>query len=318
MLELATKVGRARTQEGLFFAAESVVWDAEPGFRSRSERMRKFRDEVESAIGDDWADVFVWIETSASYLEAVCSTLAEDANAPERIRRAEFEVSRRAVAVTHEVLALLRAGLPDGAHARWRTLYELGVVAHVLACGNRGTSSRYLAHRVLVTDADERYGEHDPEIAAEARRIRRRFKVPFKGIYGWASELTGRRLGVDYPRLHHLEAIAGENTARLRDLHELAHHHIHAGALGNVLAKSGPSWSITDPWRLAVIAAVTADAAAEVGVAATLAVMHYGAPTPRILQGLHYLGLELSTMGATQLGRTWDLPRLNELAARMS
>ena len=147
MFDLATRIGRARTLGALQNAAENVVWDAEPDLLEASEAMQRLRSELELAISDDWADAFVWIDASAAYLDAVCAFLAEHEEAPESVRRAEFEVCRRAAGVAHEVLALLRAGFPDGAHARWRTLYELAVVAHVLAAGNRGTASRYLAHR---------------------------------------------------------------------------------------------------------------------------------------------------------------------------
>lgn len=316
MLDLAKRIGRSRTPEGLQFAAESAVWEAEEELRRSSDAMRSFREVVESAICDDWAEAFAWIEASASYLEAVCGYLAETGVAPDVMRRAQYEVCRRGADVAHEVLALLRAGFPDGAHARWRTIYELAVVSHVLASGNRGTASRYLAHRVLVAD-EARVRLEDPvAIAAEAKRVRRRYNVPFKGIYGWACELTKRKLKVTYPKLHHLEQLAGENTVRLRELQELANHHIHAGSLGNVLARAGAEPTVIDPWRAAPVAAATADATAEIGVAATLALLRHCHRPPQALEGLHHLGLEISTMGASILGRRWDLPRLSELASK--
>lgn len=313
MLDLACRIGRARTLDGLQDAAERVVWDAEPELHEASEAMQRLRSELELAISDDWAEAFVWIDAAAAYLDAVCDLLVEYDAAPESVRRAEFEVCRRATGVAHEVLALLRAGFPDGAHARWRTLYELAVVAHVLASGNRGTASRYLAHRVLL--AHDRIGDlvEAPGLARDVARIKRRFAVPFKGDYGWACELSVRRLSVDHPRLHHLERLAGHNTARLKDLKRLAQHHVHAGSLGNVLAKGSPDAPVTDPWRLAPVAAATADAAAEVGVAATLACMRYGNRGPQVLRGLHHLGIELSLMGSRVLGMHFALPHLNRM-----
>ena len=315
MFDLASRIGRARSPGGLQDAAENVVWDAEPTLREASDTMQRLRWNLELAISDDWADAFVWIDASAAYLDAVCDFLAGRDETPEAVRRAQFEVCRRAAGVAHEVLALLRAGFPDGAHARWRTLYELAVVAHVLASGNRGTASRYLAHRMLV--AHDRIGDlvEDPALSTEAAKIRRRFTVPFKGDYGWACELSGRRLSVSHPRLHHLERLVGDNTARLEDLKRLAQHHVHAGSLGNVLAKTTPDPPIADPWRLAPVAAATADAAAEVGVAATVACMRYGNRVPRVLRGLHHLGIELSLMGSHVLGMHLELPHLNRMAA---
>jgi hypothetical protein len=62
----------------------------------------------------------------------------------------------RALSVSHEISALLRAGFPVGARGRWRTLYELDVVANVLAAGNRGTAARYVNHRWVQLALDRK------------------------------------------------------------------------------------------------------------------------------------------------------------------
>ena len=121
--------------------------------------------------------------------------------------------------------------------------------------------------------------------------------MPFKGDYGWACELSARKLSVSHPRLHHLEQLVGDNTARLQDLKRLAQHHVHAGSLGNILAKATSDPPIADPWRLAPVASATADAAAEVGVAATVACMRYGTESRKCFVG--------STISASSY-RSWD------------
>ena len=38
----------------------------------------------------------------------------------------------RALQISNEILVLLKAGYPDGANARWRSLYELAVISFFL------------------------------------------------------------------------------------------------------------------------------------------------------------------------------------------
>lgn len=70
---------------------------------------------------------------------------------------------------------------------------------------------------------------------------------------------------------------------------------------------------IESGWTIA--AAATADATAEVGVAAAVACMRYGNRVPQVLRGLHHLGIELSLMGSHVLGMHLELPHLNRMAA---
>src|SRR5205823_6083293 len=75
----------------------------------------------------------------------------QESSPPKMVRYAVIFLLTRAISTAHEVCALLRAGFPVGATARWRTLYELSVVSGVLRVGNRGTAARYVNHRwVLV------------------------------------------------------------------------------------------------------------------------------------------------------------------------
>ncbi|HLK13342.1 MAG TPA: DUF5677 domain-containing protein [Fimbriimonadaceae bacterium] len=55
----------------------------------------------------------------------------------------------RACLVANEVLTLLRAGFPSGAHSRWRTLHELAVVAFFVTEHGLEIAQRYLAHDII-------------------------------------------------------------------------------------------------------------------------------------------------------------------------
>lgn len=69
-----------------------------------------------------------------------------------RNRHKRFVLSQlhvRACQVTSEVICLLENGYADGAMARWRTLYEIGVVATLISDHDDELAERYLAHEVV-------------------------------------------------------------------------------------------------------------------------------------------------------------------------
>lgn len=51
--------------------------------------------------------------------------------------------------VSKEILALLRNGYADGAHARWRALHELSVTAKFLATNGKDAAQRYVDHEFI-------------------------------------------------------------------------------------------------------------------------------------------------------------------------
>lgn len=104
--------------------------------------------------------------------------------------------------VAQEVAVLLRSGLATGALARWRTLYEIWVVASVLGDATGSVSERYLGHpeaedlraREDYEATWEALGRPVPdwtvdERLADAQRLRDEYGDAFLGHYGWAAPL---------------------------------------------------------------------------------------------------------------------------------
>ncbi|MFC6697033.1 DUF5677 domain-containing protein [Nocardioides daphniae] len=156
---------------------------------------------------------------------------------PDPVAYAALSLSVRALTVSHEICALLRAGFPQAAMGRWRTLYEVNVVAAVLGVGNRHTATRLNEHRWIMLARDRRHADgeatwpHDGPTPEEMQeRLVRRFGPTYTGRYGWAAEVTRRRLGVAKPQFHHLEKVAA--LGGRSDRHLAAHHRVHADALG--------------------------------------------------------------------------------------
>lgn len=155
-----------RTEKRLY-DAEKSLFDAVGGVRS-------FRGEIERSIEAVWSIHFGWLDIATSWMHALSQGLAEDervAAVPDELALAHAEVSIRAVSVGHEILALLRAGYPRGAHARWRTLYELSVVSEVLLEGGRRAAARFLNHREVQIGRDAEYWLPNADSRPE-RRLR--------------------------------------------------------------------------------------------------------------------------------------------------
>jgi hypothetical protein len=121
-----------------------------------------------------------------------------------------FDVIRRlqvqGCLVAMEVLTLLKAGYPSGAHARWRSLHELAVTASFVREHGKDTAERFLAHEhVEAFKAAELYEKHcrrlrhthhsAKEMAAFKRNrdaVLQKYGPDFKYRYGWASLALGR------------------------------------------------------------------------------------------------------------------------------
>jgi hypothetical protein len=55
----------------------------------------------------------------------------------------------RSLLISNEIVTLVRSGYADGAHARWRSLFELEVIAGFLSEQEKWVSERYLKHETM-------------------------------------------------------------------------------------------------------------------------------------------------------------------------
>jgi hypothetical protein len=147
----------------------------------------------------------------------------------------------RACQVAGEILALLRAGYADGAHARWRTLHEIAVICALLSERGDALAERYLLHEDVDTyKAALQYNRHAPslgdrpisdrELRSMERRVDslcKRFGRNFRGPSGWASE----QIGIPNPKFDDIEQAA--QLDYLRPFYKLASYNIHAAAKGS-------------------------------------------------------------------------------------
>jgi hypothetical protein len=146
----------------------------------------------------------------------------------------------RACQVTGEILALLRSGYADGAHARWRTLHEISVASALISQHGESLAEKYLLHEVVESlKAAIQFNEHAaalgerPFSTREMFRMRRdvdllckRFGKGYRSQYGWAAEVVKN----PKPTFEHLEQAA--NLNHVRPYYKLASYNVHASAKG--------------------------------------------------------------------------------------
>ena len=146
----------------------------------------------------------------------------------------------RACQTTMEIISLLENGLADGAFARWRTLYELGVVASLIDTHGDDIAQRYLDHDcVAMKRSLENVLQHDHSTSVPSipKRIQReidrdydevvsRYGKSFKSNYGW----TSHHLGLRNPTFQQLEVAAGADA--LPPTYKRASFKVHAGVPG--------------------------------------------------------------------------------------
>ena len=213
------------------------------------------RSECEAAIGVLFKDDLQGLDALVGITQSLMHELANAVpiTIPQEMAYALSSIAVSAHATAHEISALLRATLPHGAHARWRTLHELQVVAAVIAAGDAGTAQRYHDHRWYGMKEDRRWIEPRPPWPGETPeqaidRLKTKYGDWFDKQYGWAQPEVKRLVGEDAKvTWHSLVKIAGLSRLHLDNV-KTAHHFVHADALGALqrigsegLLHAGPS-----------------------------------------------------------------------------
>lgn len=224
--EIYNGLRKTRSEE-LAYARERLE-----GFESRVEkRWRKGIDALEQLIG-------------------VTVELGRDSNGNGRKHAVEqndlvFEalirLQARACRIASEVLTLIKGGHADGAHARWRSLHELAVVALFVNEGGNDTANRYLLHEPIeslkaareINRLHEEMG-HEPipdalvaELKTRVAELKAHFGEPYGEQWGWASAVLNNN---PRPTFVQIEEFVG--LQKWRPYFRMASHNVHAGPKG--------------------------------------------------------------------------------------
>jgi hypothetical protein len=226
----------------LDFYVKNAVYEEQEVIDELADRTWMSRAQVEQSLADENRSALRALDSMVGLSHAFARLLLggrseELHSVPESVGYASSMVLTRSLSIGHEICALLRAGFPAGARGRWRTLYELAVVAEILHVGNRGTAARYANHRWirLAKSPDDYFSPQDwasTEVERMSKKFIRRYGSAFSGTYGWAAELTKRKLGVAHPKFGHLEEIAKLDWSS--SIIASAHHSVHADSIGGL------------------------------------------------------------------------------------
>jgi len=227
--------------DGALRIADSLDRRRKSLIRDRREREAGFERRLQRTWGEGFdrleAHLHAFLEFGEMYYK---DGLDADEPPTPALFKALSELHARGCRVGGEIVRLMRAGFADGAHARWRTLHEIAVVAQFLAKHGNAMAERYLLHdAVRACRAAERYAQHSATLGFEAIPIaelqelqsRRddliaRYGKPFGTDFGWAAEQVQQ----GNPGLAHLETDI--DLAHWRPFFGWASDPVHAGPGG--------------------------------------------------------------------------------------
>lgn len=145
----------------------------------------------------------------------------------------------RACQVASEILVLLCSGYADGAHARWRTLYEIAAVSFFIRENDQDLAERYLHHEIIQQyklacqhrtyeerlDATPLLQQEFDDLKATRDQLLNQYGDSFKTDYGWAaSVISGTPKFNDIAELVKLE--------HMRPYYRMASDNVHANSHG--------------------------------------------------------------------------------------
>ena len=283
--------------------ANHIKKDARRGLK-RYQRQRK---RFEERLGKHWAKPLHLLELTVELAEEVGTEIIELSGPGEdrgNVRNHTFDalvaIHARGCQMSRAILALLRSGFADDAHARWRSLHELAVVSSFISKHGEDVAERYLLHEIVQQRKLARaYKKHeiraklDPLTQAEIEALDERydslvarFSKDFARDYGWAASALGK----DRPTFIHLEEDVGLD--HWRPYYLMANHSVHPNSHANYfklglhetgrrsVLLSGPSnLGLADPGQgvalsLTQITAALVDTNPTVGRAVELMVVH--------------------------------------------
>ncbi len=207
-----------------------------------------FRGRLEARWGDGF-DLLRMLLTSCRELgeESAKRLRRSKARKNQVLRSLMIRLHARACQIMAEIITLMENGFADGAMARWRTLYEVGVVATVIADAGETLAKRYLEHEVVESkSAMDEYARCHAALGyksiptRERRRVDRAFASAVKAhgndfgkSYGWAAaHLKQKKV-----TFRDLEDVA--QRSGMRSYYKMASYNVHADTPKSIFYRLG-------------------------------------------------------------------------------
>ena len=237
--ELIEEHGPAFMETAAATILDHVKKDAKIGLR----RTRRERQGFEKRLGKHWAKPLHLLELTVELAQEVGAEINDESSAggessPEHTFNALVAIHARACQMSCAILALLRSGFADDAHARWRSLHELAVVSSFISQHGEDVAERYLLHEIVQQQKLARaYQKHEiraglePLTQAEIDELDQRyaslvarFGKPFRSDYGWAASV----LENEQPTFVHIEEDV--QLDHLRPYYQMASQNVHGNS----------------------------------------------------------------------------------------
>ena len=225
-------------------AAETLLPVIKKDAIKRLRRSRKQREGFEKRLGKHWAEPLHLLELLVESAEEFIDLVIGDQESAEHDPRdhtfdALVAIHARGCQMSRAILALLRSGFADDAHARWRSLHELAVISSFISKHREeDVAERFLLHEIiqqrklaLAYQKHEVRAKLDPLRQEELEELRERyaslltrFGRPFSSEYGWAaSALAGKEA-----TLANIEADV--KLDHYRPYYQMASHNVHGSS----------------------------------------------------------------------------------------
>ena len=208
-------------------------------------RRRRARQDVERKLWKHWEKPLLLLELMVELADEIGVGISDHVREEIPITNdytfiALQAIYARACQMSRAILALLRAGFADDAHARWRSLHELAVVsAFISECGE-DVAERYLLHEVVEQRklaqcyiGSETWNQLGPEVQRKIEELETKYQSllnrygrAFKEDYGWAQSI----LGTERPNFAQIEQHVGMN--HWRPDYRMASDNVHPNARG--------------------------------------------------------------------------------------
>ena len=224
--------------------AESMLATIKQDAPSMLREQRREQLLFEERIRKRWKKPLDLLELFISIaMEAGADFNSESRKDGKRLGDAKFEaltrLHARACQVASEILVLLCSGYADGAHARWRTLYEIAVVSSFIRENDQDLAERYLLHEIIQQyklacqyqtyeerlDAAPLLQQEFDDLKATRDQLLNQYGDSFKTDYGWAASVIPGN-----PKFNDIAELV--NLEHMRPYYRMASDNVHANSHG--------------------------------------------------------------------------------------
>lgn len=207
-----------------------------------------FREQLELRWGEAFNLLRMLLTSCRELGQETATRLRRSRARKNRILRSLLvRLHARACQITAEIITLMENGFADGAMARWRTLYEVGVVATVIADAGDALARQYIDHEIVESKlAMDEYARcqmamgFKPIPNRERRRVERAFAAAVKTHgadfgrpYGWAAAHLKRK------RVTFRDLEAAAQRSAMRAYYKMASYNVHADTPKSIFCRLG-------------------------------------------------------------------------------